>query len=54
VIPRAFWFFSLFGGLILLAYAVHQRDPVFVVGQLTGVFIYTRNLWLIYVPPHPP
>jgi lipid-A-disaccharide synthase-like uncharacterized protein len=33
---------------VLLAYAIHQRDPVFIVGQATGFLIYTRNLWLIH------
>jgi lipid-A-disaccharide synthase-like uncharacterized protein len=53
VIPRAFWFFSLGGGLVLLAYALHRRDPVFIVGQVTGLFIYIRNLWFIYRPAAP-
>jgi lipid-A-disaccharide synthase-like uncharacterized protein len=48
VVPLAFWYFSLAGGLILFAYAVHRWDPVFILGQSLGVFIYTRNLWLIY------
>jgi len=47
VIPVAFWYFSIGGGLILLAYAIHRRDPVFIVGQASGLFIYARNLWLI-------
>lgn len=50
MIPRSFWFFSLGGGLVLLAYAIHRRDPVFILGQATGLFIYTRNLWFIYRP----
>jgi len=50
VIPRSFWFLSLGGGLILLLYSIHRRDPVFIVGQATGMFIYTRNLWFIYRP----
>jgi lipid-A-disaccharide synthase-like uncharacterized protein len=53
VIPRAFWFFSLGGGLVLLSYAIHRRDPVFIVGQATGLFIYIRNLWFIYRPAAP-
>ena len=48
VIPISFWYFSLIGGLILLAYAIHRRDPVFILGQATGLFIYARNHWLIY------
>ncbi len=47
VIPVAFWYFSIGGGVILLAYAIHRRDPVFILGQATGLFIYARNLWLI-------
>jgi len=47
VVPVAFWYFSLFGGVTLLAYAIHRRDPVFIVGQATGIFIYARNLQLI-------
>lgn len=47
VVPIAFWFFSLAGGTLLLTYAVYRKDPVFIVGQLTGVFIYLRNLQFV-------
>jgi lipid-A-disaccharide synthase-like uncharacterized protein len=47
VIPVAFWYFSIGGGVVLLAYAIHKRDPVFIVGQLGGVLIYVRNLQFI-------
>jgi lipid-A-disaccharide synthase-like uncharacterized protein len=47
-IPIMFWYFSLGGGIVLFAYAVHRGDPVFILGQSLGVFIYLRNLWLIY------
>jgi lipid-A-disaccharide synthase-like uncharacterized protein len=47
VIPTAFWYFSLAGGLTLLAYAIHRQDPVFIVGQGLGLFVYLRNLHLI-------
>jgi lipid-A-disaccharide synthase-like uncharacterized protein len=47
-IPIMFWYFSLGGGLVLFAYAIHRGDPVFILGQSLGVFIYLRNLWLIY------
>lgn len=36
------------GGLTLLSYAIHRQDPVFIVGQAAGLFIYSRNLWFIY------
>jgi lipid-A-disaccharide synthase-like uncharacterized protein len=47
IIPIAFWYFSLAGGLTLLAYAIHRRDPVFILGQSVGTFVYLRNLYLI-------
>jgi lipid-A-disaccharide synthase-like uncharacterized protein len=47
IIPIAFWYFSLAGGVTLFAYAVHRRDPVFIAGQLLGLTVYTRNLLLI-------
>lgn len=47
VIPLSFWFFSLGGGTLLFAYALYRRDPVFILGQGLGLFIYIRNLWLI-------
>jgi lipid-A-disaccharide synthase-like uncharacterized protein len=50
VIPRSFWYLSLGGGAILLFYSIHQRDPVFIAGQATGLFIYTRNLWYLRRP----
>jgi lipid-A-disaccharide synthase-like uncharacterized protein len=48
IIPIYFWYFSLVGSMILLAYAIFRRDPVFILGQCTGFIVYTRNLMLIY------
>ena len=47
VIPIAFWYASLVGGIMLLAYAIHRKDPVFILGQSTGAIVYARNLMLI-------
>ena len=47
VIPISFWFFSIGGGLTLLVYAVYRLDPVFILGQGAGLFVYGRNLYLI-------
>jgi lipid-A-disaccharide synthase-like uncharacterized protein len=46
VLPNAFWYFSILGGVTLLSYAIYQRDIVFVVGQASGLLIYARNLVL--------
>jgi lipid-A-disaccharide synthase-like uncharacterized protein len=48
VIPVAFWYLSLAGGLIVLFYAIHRMDPVFILAYLPGNFIYLRNLYFIY------
>jgi lipid-A-disaccharide synthase-like uncharacterized protein len=48
IIPIAFWYFSIFGGMTLLTYAIYRQDPVFILGQSTGVLIYARNLYLIH------
>ena len=47
-IPIIFWYLSIFGGIGLLIYAIFRKDPVIIVGQMFGIFIYTRNLILIY------
>lgn len=47
VIPLSFWLLSIGGGLLLLAYALYRRDPVFIAGQAFGVFVYLRNLFFV-------
>jgi lipid-A-disaccharide synthase-like uncharacterized protein len=47
VVPVGFWWLSVGGGILLLVYAVHRRDPVFIVGQAGGLLVYLRNLVLI-------
>lgn len=51
VIPVSFWFLSLGGSLLLLVYAIHLKDPVFIIGQTMGNLIYARNLILIKGSP---
>lgn len=48
VMPVAFWYFSLAGGLMLFAYAIYRMDPVFILGQSFGVVVYSRNLFLLH------
>jgi len=48
VVPVAFWYFSVGGGVVLLAYAIYKHDPVFILGQGMGLFVYVRNLYLIF------
>ena len=47
VVPVAFWWLSILGGLTLLSYATYRQDPVFILGQSMGLVIYARNLVLI-------
>ncbi len=46
-VPVSFWYMSLIGGLITLAYAIYRKDPVFIAGQSIGSIVYVRNLMLI-------
>ncbi len=47
-IPVIFWYLSILGGIGLLIYAIFRKDPVIILGQSFGIFIYLRNLILIY------
>lgn len=47
VVPLAFWWFSIGGGVLLFAYALYRKDPVFIAGQGFGVFVYLRNLYFV-------
>jgi lipid-A-disaccharide synthase-like uncharacterized protein len=47
-IPVSFWYMSLIGSVIVLAYAIHKIDPVFIAGQGLGTVVYVRNLILLY------
>jgi lipid-A-disaccharide synthase-like uncharacterized protein len=46
VIPLSFWVYSIVGSAVLSAYAIHRKDPVFLLGQLPSVFIYFRNIMI--------
>ncbi len=48
IVPEVFWYFSLAGGAMLLAYAIYRFDPVFMLGQAMGLLIYARNIHLIW------
>lgn len=48
VIPLSFWYCSVGGGVVLLAYAIYKADPVFILGQGSGLVVYGRNLYLIF------
>lgn len=48
VVPEAFWYFSFVGGFMLFIYAVHRMDPVFILGQGMGLFIYSRNIYFVW------
>ncbi len=47
VVPVAFWWISLFGGMTLLAYTIHKQDPPLILGQSMGLVVYVRNLMLV-------
>lgn len=47
VVPMAFWFFSMGGGLMTLVYGIAKREPVIILGQAMATIIYVRNIMLI-------
>ena len=47
VMPVAFWWFSLGGGLLLAVYGFLKHELVIIAGQVPALIIYTRNLHLI-------
>jgi lipid-A-disaccharide synthase-like uncharacterized protein len=47
IVPKAFWYFSIGGDITILCYAIHREDPVFIVGQVSGLLIYLRNLYFL-------
>lgn len=49
IVPEAFWYFSFAGGVLLLSYALYRMDPVFILGQATGLVIYSRNIYFIWI-----
>lgn len=51
IVPPAFWWMSLIGATMLLAYFLWRKDAVGVLGQGFGWFVYVRNLWLIHGRP---
>ena len=52
LIPVAFWYFSMAGGITLFSYALLREDPVFILGQGLGLFVYIRNLMFIKKNPN--
>jgi len=53
IVPLSFWYFSIAGGVVLLIYAIYKKDPVFVIGQASGLLVYARNLMLIMKKKNP-
>lgn len=52
VLPESFWYISVAGSIMILAYAFHIKDPVFVFGHLAALFIYIRNIFLFQNNKH--
>lgn len=48
VVPIAFWWLSLVGAMMLLAYGILDRDIVIIAAQMFGFVVYARNLWFIH------
>jgi lipid-A-disaccharide synthase-like uncharacterized protein len=51
VVPMVFWHLSLVGTFLVLAYAVYQMDPVFMLAYSLNMVIYVRNLSIARAHP---
>jgi lipid-A-disaccharide synthase-like uncharacterized protein len=51
LIPPAFWYLSVAGGVIVLSYAIHQRELVFIIGESVTLVIFLRNLIMLRKQP---
>jgi lipid-A-disaccharide synthase-like uncharacterized protein len=51
IVPDVFWYFSFGGGAMLLTYAIHRQDPVFIMGQAFGLVVYSRNIYFLWTQP---
>src|ERR1700751_2217361 len=47
IVPTAFWWFSIAGGILLFIYSLYRKDPVFIAGQGGGLLIYARNVMFV-------
>ncbi len=47
VIPFSFWIISIVASLFSLIYAIYKKDPVFIMGQIPNIFVYSRNIFLM-------
>lgn len=47
ILPLGFWLISLIGSGIIVSYALFRRDPVLILGQSTGLVVYSRNIWIM-------
>ena len=48
VVPLAFWYCSLVGGVMNLVYVIHLLAWPLMIGAAAPVPIYARNIWMIY------
>lgn len=53
-IPDVFWYLSVAGGVLLLSYAIHRQELVFVIGETVTLLVFLRNLQLLHKPPQKP
>lgn len=47
LLPLGFWLLSLVGSLLIFIYAIFRLDPVLFIGHLSGIIIYSRNIFLL-------
>ena len=47
--PVMFWYMSILGSLMLFAYSIHIKNPIFMLSFSLNTLIYIRNLHLLHL-----
>ena len=48
-LPLGFWTISIVGAILIIIYSVFRKDPVLFFSHIAGIFMYSRNIYFIYL-----
>ena len=48
-LPLGFWTISILGAILIIIYSVFRKDPVLFFSHIAGIFMYSRNIYFIYL-----
>lgn len=48
-LPLGFWIISILGAILIITYSIFRLDPVLFISHVAGIFMYSRNIYFIYI-----